>query len=233
MRRSVALAPVMLAPLGATALAQSSPPITVHVYPRVIPNIAGTPTAPQGVRLDVRIKIEVPESYEPPLVNEIDVWYPKGGLYNGDRYPTCSRRLLAARGPHACPADSIMGTGLGVARADTTFTYPKITVVNGGQRVVYFYTVLNNPARVQEPVPGTITRLSGRWSYRLHVVIPKNLQIVAGVPILLRSLRIDAGRGDWIATTYCPSDRRWDWKALTVFTNGQRLTTSGAVACRR
>jgi hypothetical protein len=233
MRRSVALAPVVLAPLGATALAQSSPPITVHVFPRVIPNVAGTPTAPQGVRLDVKIKIGIPEGYNPPLVKEIDVWYPKGGLYNGDLYPTCSRTLLASRGPSACPPDSIMGSGRGVARADTTFTYPKITLVNGGQRVVYFYTVLNNPARVQEPVPGIVTKLSGRWSYRLHVVIPKNLQIVAGIPIILQKLNITAGRGNWLATTYCPPDHKWAWKADTIFTDGERLTPSGTVACRR
>jgi hypothetical protein len=232
MRRSVALAPVVLAPLGATALAQSSPPITVQVFPRVTPNIAGTPTAPQGVHLDVKIKVGVPESYNPPLVKEIDVWYPRGGLYNGASFPICSRRLLAARGPRACPADSIMGSGGGVARADTTFTYPKITVVNGGQRVVYFYTVLNNPARVQEPVVGTVTKLSGRWSYRLHVVIPRNLQIVAGIPIVLRTLHIAAGRGDWLATTYCPPDHKWAWKSVTLFTNGQRLTPHGTVACR-
>jgi hypothetical protein len=232
MRRSVALAPVVLAPLGATALAQSSPPITVQVFPRVTPNIAGTPTAPQGVHLDVKIKVGVPESYNPPLVKEIDVWYPRGGLYNGASFPTCSRRLLAARGPRACPADSIMGSGGGVARADTTFTYPKITVVNGGQRVVYFYTVLNNPARVQEPVVGTVNKLSGRWSYRLHVVIPRNLQIVAGIPIVLRTLHIAAGRGDWLATTYCPPDHKWAWKSVTLFTNGQRLTPHGTVACR-
>jgi hypothetical protein len=232
MRRSVALAPLVLAPLGATALAQSSPPITIHVYPRVTPNVAGTPTAPQGVHLDVRIKIDVPEG-DQPLVKEIDVWYPKGGLYNGGSYPICPRPLLASRGPRACPADSIMGGGGGVARADRTPTYPKITVVNGGQHVVYFYTVLNNPARVREPVPGTVTKLSGRWSYRLHVVIPRNLQIVAGTPIVLQKLHITAGRGNWIATTSCPPDHRWAWKALTVFTNGQRLTPSGTVACRK
>ena len=232
MRRSVALAPVMLAPLGATAMAQSAPPITIHVYPRVTPNVAGTPTAPQGVHLDVRIKIGIPQSYNPPLVREIDVWYPKGGLYNGGSYPTCSRLLLSARGPRACPVGSIMGAGGGVARADRTFTYPKITLVNGGQQVVYFYTVLNNPARVQEPVPGTVTKLSGRWSYRLHVVIPRNLQIVAGIPIVLQKLHIAAGRGNWLATTYCPPDHKWAWQALTIFTDGERLANHGTVACR-
>lgn len=237
MGRSLALASAVLALGGAAALAavaaaQSSPPITVTVHPTVTPNRAGTPAHPQGVRLDVRIGINIPDQVEPPLVSEIDVWFPRGGLYNGGRYPTCSVRTLDRSGPRACPKGSIMGSGSGVARADTTFSYPKITVVNGGPREVFFYTVLTNPARVQEPVPGIITKLSGRWSYKLHVLIPKNLQVVAGVPLVLQSLHIAAGGGNWLATTYCPPDRKWDWKALAAFDDGQRLSANGAVGCR-
>jgi hypothetical protein len=68
-------------------------------------------------------------------------------------------------------------------------------VVNGGARRVVAYTVLNNPARVQTPVIGKISKLSGRWSYRLHIVIPKVLQVVAGVPLVLQSLNLTWGEG--------------------------------------
>lgn len=232
MRHLIGLAIAALTLTAGVAFAQSSPPITVTVHPGVTPNKAGTPTHPQGVRLDVGIDIGIPEGYNPPLLQEIDVWFPRGGLYNGDHHTTCSIQVLDRVGPSGCPSASIMGSGSGVARADTTFSYPKITVVNGGQRVVYFYTVLNNPARVEEPVPGVVTKASGPWSYKLHVVIPRNLQIVAGVPIVLHSLHITAGRGDWIATTYCPPDHEWRWKAEAIFTDGQALFPRGQVACR-
>ena len=232
MARTAALLGAVIA-LGAGAALADSPPITVTVYPKVTPNTAGTPAHPQGVHLDVRIKIGIPEDYTPPLVQTIDVWFPRGGRFNPDHYPTCSVRTMDAFGPGKCPPTSIMGHGAGVARADQTFTYPQITVVNGGPHVVYFYTVLNNPARVQEPVPGQVTPLSGEWSYRLHVRIPKNLQIVAGVPIVLQSLQIAAGRGDWLATTYCGPSHEWPYHALTTFDNGQTIVTDGQVACRR
>jgi hypothetical protein len=222
---------VLALPVG-MALGQGSPPITVKVYPKVTPNKAGTPAHPHGVKIDLRITIGIPTDHTPPLVKEIDVWFPKGGLFNANAYPRCSVRTLDRLGPAGCPKDSIMGTGVGIARADLTHTYPHITVVNGSERVVYFYTVLNNPAQVQEPVPGTVTKLSGPWSYKLHVVIPKNLQVVAGVPIVLQSLHIYAGRGDWLSTTYCPRDRKWAWQGLAVFDNGQRISTHGAVGCR-
>ncbi len=231
MRRSLAIVAFLLGLPAAVALAQGSPPITVTVYPKVIPNRAGTPAHPQGVHLDVRIKIGIPVNYEPPLVNTIDIWFPKGGLYNGNRYPTCTYARLNALGADACPT-AVMGHGTGVARADTNLTYPHITVVNGGQHEVFFFTVLNNPARVQSPVPGIVTKLSGRWSYKLHVRIPRILQVVAGVPIVLQSLHISAGRGNWLATTYCPPSHRWAYHAVTRFNNGQTIVTDGTVGCR-
>jgi hypothetical protein len=230
MRRPAGLAVVLLAVTAAVALAQPSP-ITVTVSPKVTPDKAGTPAHPQGVKLDLRLQIHYPPDYQLALVQTVDVWFPKGGLFNGDKFPTCSYRRLNALGPRGCPKDSIMGGGSGVATADTNFTYPKITIVNGGQHVVFAYTVLNNPARVQTPVVGTISKLSGRWSYRLHVVIPKVLQVVAGVPIVLHSLHLFAGRGDWLATTYCPPDHEWAYHALTHFSNGQTLVTDGSVGC--
>lgn len=232
MRRLPMATAVLVAFLATAAFAQSSPPITVTVHPKVTPNTAGTAAHPQGVKLDIGIDIGIPRNTNPPLVSEIDVWFPRGGLYNGGKYATCSVQTLDREGPSGCTPASIMGHGTGVARADTTFTYPKITLVNGGQHEVFFYTVLNNPARVQEPVPGIVTKLSGSWSYKLHVVIPENLQIVAGVPIVLQSLHIVAGRGAWIATTSCPPSRRWNWKGQAIFTDGQAIAAHGAVGCR-
>jgi hypothetical protein len=89
--------------------------------------------------------------------------------------------------------------------------------------VVYFYTVLNNPARVQEPVIGHITRLTGDFIYHLSVTIPRNLQIVAGVPIKLTYLHISAGRGTWLSTTAPPAGI----KVVTTFSSG--ATTSSLV----
>ena len=232
MRRTIAFAVAFLAVFAGVAVAQTSVPITVKVFPKVTPNQAGTAAHPQGVHLSVKITIGIPVNDEPPLVKEIDVWFPRGSLYEGGKYPTCSARRMNAFGPQACPKQSIMGSGGGVARADNTLSFPRITVVNGGQHVVYFYTVLNNPARVQEPVAGNVTKLSGIWAYKLHVRIPRNLQIVAGVPLVLKSLHIAAGRGSWLSTTSCPASHKWNWKALALFNNGQQIATNGSVGCR-
>jgi hypothetical protein len=227
------VAALAVATAGGVALADDPIPITITAVAKVTPNKAGTPRHPQGVKIDVRAKIDYPADYDPPLVQSVDVWFPRAGVYNGGKFPSCSQSTLARKGLAACPKGSIMGHGTGDALADTVITHPQITVVNGGARRVYFYTVLNNPARVQAPVPGVVTKLPrGKWGYKLHTTIPKVLQVVAGIPIKLKTLHITAGRSDWIATTSCPRTKRWDYHAEVLFDTGQTVTYDGSTACR-
>jgi hypothetical protein len=140
-----------------------------------------------------------------PSITKIDLWFPQGSQYNWNKYPTCSVVILDRSGPSGCPTASIMGGGNALGYADTTVTRPTITVVNGGPTVVWFYIVLNNPARVQEPVPGYITRVHGEFAYHLSTTIPENLRVVAGVPIKFVALTVTAGRGTWLALSAPPS----------------------------
>ena len=236
-RLGLGLLVVALAVAGALAtfaFGQDVVPIKITATVKVTPNKAGTPRHPQGVKIDARANIYIPSDYDPPLAQTVDIWFPKGGLYNGAKFPTCGEAALARRGLAACPKRSIMGGGHAKARADTVFTYPKITVINGGATRVYFYAVLKVPARVAEPVPADITKLSGnpRWSYKLHVKIPRNLQIVAGIPLRYDSLHTIVGRGDWLATTSCPADHRWRYHAEATYETGQVVKYDGSVACR-
>jgi hypothetical protein len=223
---------VAVGALVAVALGQDLP-IRITATVKVTPDKAGTPRHPQGVEVDVRGTIDTPRDVDPPIAKSVDVWFPKGGLYNGRKWPTCSKRTLDRSGPGACPPRSVMGQGIGVADADGVTTRPRLTVVNGGQKVVYLYVVLQRPARVRTAVPATVTRLSSpRWSYRAHAEVPRNLQIVAGIPLRLLSFHATVGRGDWIATTSCPRDRRWRYHVEARYTSGQLVKYDGAVGCR-
>jgi hypothetical protein len=227
----VALA-VAAGALVAVALGQDLP-IRITATVKVTPDKAGTPRHPQGGKVDVRGTIDTPRDVDPPIAKSVDVWFPKGGLYNGRKWPACGKRTLDRGGPGACPPRSIMGSGIGVADADGVTTHPRMTVVNGGQRVVYLYVVLQRPARVRTAVPATVTKLSSpRWSYRAHANVPRNLQIVAGIPLRLQSFHATVGRGDWIATTSCPRDRRWRYHVEARYTSGQLVQYDGAVGCR-
>jgi hypothetical protein len=177
----------------------------------------GSPAHPQGVRLDVSLAWQGRTPANQPQVTKLDFWFPRGTQYNGARYPKCSQRVVLSVGPQGCPKGSIMGSGGGAAFADTVVTHPTITVINGGAGTVYFYTTLNNPAHIQTPVLGHITRLhGGLFAYHLSATIPQVLRLVAGIPIKLTALHISAGKGTWLATTAAPSGV----KVVTTFSDG-------------
>jgi hypothetical protein len=236
MRKAVVLGIVVLVCSGAAvALAQGSWP-NLTVSPSVSPNRAGTPSHPKGVHLTTVIRWQSLGASNQPIVTQFYLLFPKGSLFNGAKYPTCSLAKLNSSGPSGCPSASIMGSGTGDAYADTTITHPQITVVNGGASTIYFYTVLNNPARVQEPVIGHISRMGGKWAYSLSVTVPTNLRIVAGVPIELTYLRVVAGKASWLATTGCAGGH-WPFFVKTTYEdpntgNTGSSSTTGSVACQ-
>lgn len=241
MRRVMIPAALALAGAAAAApvLAQSSasnPSGTVlSTKVAVSPSKAGTKRKPAGVKLTFSAHWQTDGDVDKPVVQTADVLFPKGSLYNGAKYPKCSQETMERGSVSECPAKSIMGTGSGTAYADDVLTTPKITVVNGGGNKVFLFTVLTNPARVAKPVPGTITKQSGQWAYKLHLVVPQSLQLVAGVPIALRDIKITAGgkawAKDWLATTSCPASHKWAFQLTTAFDNGGAADYAGSTPC--
>ena len=168
------------------------------------------------------------------MAGSVDVWLPKGWVYNGARHPACTAAKLSVGGPSACPPESIIGgSPLFVVERPDASTPTRVTIINGGPTTMYFWTVLQNPARVQAVVTGTLTKLnSPRWSYRLHAVVPRTLQVVAGIPISLDTFAANVRRGAWITTTSCPRDRRWHYRIEISSTSNETFTTSGVIPCR-
>lgn len=211
---------------AAVATATSTWP-SVKVNATVTPNRAGTAKHPQPVKLKTVFHWQTLGSANQPIVIHFKVLFPQGSKYNGANTPKCSASKLNRSGPAGCPKASIMGSGSGTAYADQTQTHPKITVVNGGGKIVYFYTVLNNPARVQEPVIGHISRMRGKWAYQLNVTVPNNLRIVAGVPIELTQLSVTAGKGHWLETTACHHGK-WPFSVTTEYENPNTFQTGAS-----
>ncbi len=233
-RALVATGAAALAAAGAAVALAQDVPISIKTDVKVTPNKAGTPRHPQGVKVTASATITMPRDVDPPTAQSVDVWFPKAGNYNGGKWPVCAQAVLARSGPDACPPRSIMGHGRAVAYADEVEAGARGTVVNGGARKAYVYVTLQRPARVRQSVPVAITKLSGdpKWGYKAHADIPKSLQIVAGIPLRVDSIRATVGRGDWIATTGCPSDHRWRYHVETHYSTGQVVKTDGSVACR-
>jgi len=221
--------------VSATTLAQTvqTPVTTFEIDAKVIPNKAGTPKNPQGVKIRGSATVTTEEGYEKPIFTGGYTLFPKGGLYNGADYPKCTKRILDREGREGCPKKSFMGHLDATAYADTVITKPDIDVYNGGAKLALAYVTLYHPALVQEAIPVHIKKLKHpKWQYKASLTVPETLQIVAGVPIAARSIKGTIGRGEWLATTHCPKSRRWKYKAVGYFSPGGSYTYTDSVPCR-
>src|SRR5688572_16285710 len=109
---STAIAALIVSALAAaSAPAQQPPPTKLSVKAKVTPNKAGTPRRPQAVRINVQARWNAPAGFERPVVTRAKALFPRGSLYNGGRYPRCSRNTLDFRGTRGCPRGAIMGRG--------------------------------------------------------------------------------------------------------------------------
>lgn len=221
---------------GGSEVAQRNDPgpfRSLEVDVELEPAKAGTEERPQGVELDLRLALGAPRDIEPPLLQEAEVRFPVGTRYGGGDLPACEEATLERRGPEACPPDSVTGTGTLEARADTAPAPGRITVVNGGAERLYFWTEIDRPVRVAAPIVGTVSEESEPWAYRLRLKVPRDLQLVAGVPIALRELRVKAGSGRWLSTTSCPDDGSWDFEGGASFADGGSAVRTTTVECER
>lgn len=214
--------------VGAVAAIAATTFPTVTVKPTVSSTKAGTKAHPKGVTLKTVFTWQkLGANLQPDVVNFL-VKFPKGSLWQGAKYPTCSKSVMSHyQSTSHCPTGSIIGSGSGVAYADKTLTKPKITVVNGGAKTIYFFTKLNNPGRVYEPVVGHISGGSGPYAYTLSTTVPQNLRIVAGTPIELTNLTVTVGKGAIIATTGCPGGK-WPYAVTTKYQNENTGATGSA-----
>ena len=238
-RRLISAAAAALTTAGILALpsvAQEPPtePITTFkVKSSVVPNKAGTPRNPQGVKIKASVSVTTTEGFEKPIFKSGYALFPRSGNWNGGRYPKCTKRILDRDGPKGCPKKSRIGFATGTVYADTVITRPRIEIFNGGAKLAFAYVTLYHPTLVQEPIPVHIKKLSHpKWKYKVSLKVPENLQIVAGVPIAARSLKGSVGRGNIIETTSCPKSRRWPYRAVGKFSNGVTYTYDGSSPCR-
>jgi hypothetical protein len=92
---------------------------------------------------------------------------------------------------------------------------------------------LYNPALVKEVVKVHVKKLRHpKWQYKASLDIPESLEIVAGVPIVPKRFWGTIGRGKWLATTFCPKSRRWEYEGKAFFTDGTSVVHRDSVPCR-
>jgi hypothetical protein len=235
---AVAAAAVAVGP----ATAQDLPETRIVSTAKATPSNAGTPRDPQGISIAASGRLMVEPGFDPPIVTGIDILVGRGLVWSGGGYAKCSKRALDRRGPEGCPRKSIMGSGVATGMADTVPARLEMTIVNGGANRTYAYATLNNPARVEETLVLESANIKrGRWGHRESVRVPETLQVVAGIPVRLTSIRFKIGgkpyAREYIASTSCPSGG-WKYQVTAHYLYDllgltDEETSAGSIACRR
>lgn len=221
----------------ATTIAQDSGPTSIKVDASATPKNGGSKSKPQGHKVTAKITVTTTGDVEHPIVQSGDIYFPKGGKYQGEKYTKCAQATLTRGGPDACPSKSLIGKGNGSASADTVEAGPKVVVVNGGKNLILAYVTLQRPARVRAVVPAKLTPQSGQWSYKLSFKVPETLQVVAGIPITLNNLTLTAGftkaAKDIIATTSCGTGNKWPFQVNLQLNSGGSTSFTDSVPCTK
>ncbi|MGX6449546.1 hypothetical protein ACVU7I_16000 [Patulibacter sp. S7RM1-6] len=234
---TAALAAVSFAAVAPSYAQTPGVETTIAVQPKVSPNKAGTKKKPKSVSLDIKAQFKTtgPDGQNKPVAQKVEILFPKGSLYDGKAVPSCAKSKLDRGLPKdVCPKGSIVGSGGANAWADTVKTTAKFTLVNGGQKAVYLYTEMTNPAIVQTPVPGKIKKGGKLGGYVLTFTVPEELQIVGGVPISLIDLHVKTNKKakGWLNTTSCTGGK-WPFETTTWFDNGNQAKFASSVKCKK
>ena len=167
MRKKLIVAIAVVAGLGLLSSAAFAVTQITSVY-SFSPNKAN-----KSAGVTTSYKITDPAAIQPPINNRIVITFPKGGKWNGAKFPKCNVNSLQQKGPKGCPSKSKIGSGSGVGYAKPVVTDPvqaKLTIFNGGSQIfVYVFPDLG-PTFVT--VGKVIHKKDGPYDYTLDFNIP-------------------------------------------------------------
>jgi hypothetical protein len=132
MRKSTLL-PAALIVAGLAAIPAFAATTTSTVTGTITPSKSGTVKKPVGVKLFTQVTTTNDDGTQPPPVRTTFLTYGKEIDFNGRDFPVCSKALLDAQGPTACPKGSQVGTGSSDALLGSApIKNIKVTAFNGG-----------------------------------------------------------------------------------------------------
>jgi len=222
-----------LAALAALALATTTALAAVGVKA----NYSFSPNkANKSAGVTVNIEASDPAAAQPPIMNRIQISFPKGGKWNGPKFPKCTESKLLASGPKGCPSKSKLGTGTGVGYAKPVVTDPvqaKLTIFNGGSSIlVYVFPDLG-------PTFVVTCKISG--GYNLDCVIPPIKTLPSAPDAATTTVKTKTTpksitkKGKKIGMIVTPKKCKKSWKssAKFSFTTGETVTTPYSQKCKK
>lgn len=164
------------------------------------------------------------------------VHLPKGLRFHGDKFKHCSEATLNASGPTACPSGSKIGAGTAQGNALGQTENLTVAAFNGkGSNQLLLFVQGSTPLQIASTIVGTLKADTGKYSKKLDVAIPPNLQQpLTGVFATLTKFQtsIGAKRGSvgYVDSVACLKNKR-NWGADLTFTDGTTDKTTTVSTC--
>jgi hypothetical protein len=224
---------VGLAALAALVLATTTALAAVGVKA----NYSFSPNkANKSAGVTVNIEATDPAAEQPPIMNRIQISFPKGGKWNGPKFPKCSLNALNSKGPKGCPSKSKIGSGTGVGYAKPVVTDPvqaKLTIFNGGSSIlVYAFPDLGPTFVVTCKIVG---------GYSLDCSIPPIKTLPSAPDAATATVKTKTTpksikkKGKKLGLIITPKKCKGSWKSSAVFSfaTGEKVTTPFSQKCKK
>jgi hypothetical protein len=161
-------------------------------------NRAGSKSKPRSVGRITVITATTPAATDAPFAtSRAVIHFDKNLVFGNSKFATC-RQSVVQSNPTSCPAGSRVGSGTAVARLSTGGQVsPTITAYNGPRTASgngkLFLLVKEPTFNVNAVLDGTLKSDTGKYGRKLDVLIPQNLQNVAGIVITLTNFTTRVG----------------------------------------
>lgn len=191
---------------------------------------------------------------QPNVSTNTEVFFAKQFKQNARKFKSCAKSAFDGKSsiPKRCNKATV-----GDGTASATVGQPgqqgqvaglKVKVINGpkGKRV---FLAVNGPGtgNLWRAIDGPVTKLKGKYGFKINFKVPKDLQQILGSQIALtdfdvklktkRKVKIKRKRASFLQITKCPASKQLPTKAVTHFQDnsgnapGQVVVSEKTMAC--
>jgi hypothetical protein len=199
---------------------------------------------PWAVNLDVDATLGTTDGSLAAPLRHVRLQFPAGARLNADKFPTCTPKNFGAT--LNCPKGSRLGNGLAKvdARPLLNNVDAQLKLYNGKgtakKRTLYLTASTEDSGiEINLLMPGTLTKIGGRYSYRFDLDIPEVVAVSGAPPVAISSFQVGVGgrikkKGKKLsyidAPTRCPSGG-WPFTGTFTFGDGTLPTLSSHLDC--
>jgi hypothetical protein len=199
---------------------------------------------PWAVNLNVNATLGTTDGSLAAPLRHVRLQFPAGARLNADKFPTCAPRTFADS--LQCAKGSRLGNGLAKvdARPLLNNVDAQLKLYNGKgtakKRTLYLTASTEESGiEINLLLPGTLTKIGGRYSYQFDLDIPEIVAVSGAPPVAISSFQVDVGgrvkrKGRKLsyidAPTKCPSGG-WPFTGTFTFGDGTLPTLASHLDC--